>query len=624
MRSQLFTYCMTATAAVLLVNTVAAGPHSIDTVVLSGDAPPGFAEQTGFRFFSAPIINDTGQLIFEASVLLNDGIDFGNDEGLWLWDGNNANLLLRQNQTLPGLDPTVTLAEVGYLSDTPRFDSYGRIISRADLWGPTVTSSNDLAIIYYEAGVWQVLSREGDMLPGTSSTENWSSLFSPALIGSSDVLITGRHGGSGRPRVMVAGPADGLSPFLVEGETLLPGMLAGEQIDQAIIRSSAGGQVLIAVDIDDSAGASVGAGLWYGTPGGLSKVGRTGESVSSTYPEIIYEDDFYLGSIASTGQIAFSASIEDTPFSNSMLFAGDPGAPVPIAGPSRSQVDALPSGWQWGNFQSSFPFINSVGDVLFISELNNPEGSPRDSIWLASDGELELVFLEATQAPGVEPGVLMGIGTTFEFSHVINDRSEVLYSTNLYGTGVDNSNDKAIYFYSSGLNHLIIREGDLVPVTLSDGSIELRQVSEFALAQRGSSGSNGYDNSPASINPDGTLAVALEFVDGTSGIFIYDLSPRPAADIDGDGAIGAGDLEILINAWGTQVGTRVVSMGDLSGDSWVGIADLDALLAAWPAGTPIPTFIPEPGTAMVLFSGWLLIGTRHSRRRLTTRQAFNQ
>ena len=58
-----------------------------------------------------------------------------------------------------------------------------------------------------------------------------------------------------------------------------------------------------------------------------------------------------------------------------------------------------------------------------------------------------------------------------------------------------------------------------------------------------------------------------------------DLCPPPASpDINGDGAIDAGDLAILLGAWGTTLPSA-----DLNYDGSVGAADLAVLLARWGA-----------------------------------------
>lgn len=61
-----------------------------------------------------------------------------------------------------------------------------------------------------------------------------------------------------------------------------------------------------------------------------------------------------------------------------------------------------------------------------------------------------------------------------------------------------------------------------------------------------------------------------------SGMLVIDGPPQGnPADLDGDGTVGAGDLSILLGAWGTP------GPGDLDGDGDVGAADLSSLLAAW-------------------------------------------
>jgi len=54
-----------------------------------------------------------------------------------------------------------------------------------------------------------------------------------------------------------------------------------------------------------------------------------------------------------------------------------------------------------------------------------------------------------------------------------------------------------------------------------------------------------------------------------------------AADLDGDGSVGASDLSLLLSAWGFAGGKG--SVADLDGDGMVGASDLAIMLAAWGA-----------------------------------------
>ena len=52
-----------------------------------------------------------------------------------------------------------------------------------------------------------------------------------------------------------------------------------------------------------------------------------------------------------------------------------------------------------------------------------------------------------------------------------------------------------------------------------------------------------------------------------------------AADLNGDGAVNAADLGLLLGAWGTSGGTN--GLGDLDADGVVAASDLAILLGAW-------------------------------------------
>ncbi len=59
------------------------------------------------------------------------------------------------------------------------------------------------------------------------------------------------------------------------------------------------------------------------------------------------------------------------------------------------------------------------------------------------------------------------------------------------------------------------------------------------------------------------------------------LTPVPAADLDGDGAVGIADFLALLAAWGPCPGSPDPCPADLDGDGAVGVTDMLALLADW-------------------------------------------
>ena len=88
------------------------------------------------------------------------------------------------------------------------------------------------------------------------------------------------------------------------------------------------------------------------------------------------------------------------------------------------------------------------------------------------------------------------------------------------------------------------------------------------------------NQAPASVNANTTLDAAEFVTVQTCAITIPEAGGAAGsccpADLDGDGAAGASDLALMLNAWGTAN-----PAADLNDDGSVNGADLAALLGAW-------------------------------------------
>ncbi|MEM9413982.1 MAG: PEP-CTERM sorting domain-containing protein [Planctomycetota bacterium] len=157
---------------------------------------------------------------------------------------------------------------------------------------------------------------------------------------------------------------------------------------------------------------------------------------------------------------------------------------------------------------------------------------------------------------------------------------------------------------------LIIEPGvtlDLDTLMLSATSLDLGAVLQLIFADAPMTGA--FD-----------VVSGLDLGDGRRFTLNYEtagllLEVHLAGDVDGDGFVGAVDLDVLLAEWGDRVAAGTGA--DLTGDGLVGQSDLDIVTSHWGQGTPPSPNVPEPGSLAVLLAGGVLL----QRRRRNLRHA---
>jgi hypothetical protein len=139
-------------------------PANLQMIAREGDQAPGMAPGVVFERFRAKDLNEAGQALALGAVR-GPGIDETNDTGLWTGRPGAFDLILGEDDAVPGVDNDVMFdLDFGLTAMNAR----GDIALLTDLRGSGVTEDSDRGIWARVAatGEWLKVIREGDMLDG--------------------------------------------------------------------------------------------------------------------------------------------------------------------------------------------------------------------------------------------------------------------------------------------------------------------------------------------------------------------------------------------------------------------------------------------------------------------------
>ncbi len=128
-------------------------------------------------------------------------------------------------------------------------------------------------------------------------------------------------------------------------------------------------------------------------------------------------------------------------------------------------------------------------------------------------------------------------------------------------------------------------------------------------------GSDGFSNNALTVGFETTennepVTLFVDLANRVLGV----LSGTPLeGDLNGDGFVGIGDLNIVLGNWNATVTPGDPLLGDPTGDGFVGIEDLNKVLGNWNVGAPPATnAVPEPAAMTLLGLGCAAVIKRRS------------
>jgi hypothetical protein len=128
-------------------------------IARTGDAAPGTASGVSFSSVFSPQINDAGQVLFRGE-LSGAGVTSGNNIGIW----RDSTLIVREGQAAAGVAGGATIASMG----AAQLNAGGQVAFRAGLAGAGVSSANNEALYLSDGVESILVVRNGDTVAGST------------------------------------------------------------------------------------------------------------------------------------------------------------------------------------------------------------------------------------------------------------------------------------------------------------------------------------------------------------------------------------------------------------------------------------------------------------------------
>jgi hypothetical protein len=514
-----------------------AGP--LRTVALTGRPVPGAPAGVTFDsfgnnyfvgsidpIFRGPVLNDAGQAAFRAD-LAGSGIDSTNNQGVWSEGSGSLAVVARTGSQAPGA-PTGT--------------NFGTIPGR-ELFTPVLNNAGQTAFFGALAGgrlgVWsegsgslKMVVADGVHAPVLPNGVN----FSYAIIDDTNRILW-----TDWPHLNDAGQvvfSAALTGTGVTGSTDL-GVWLGKEINELTLVGRKGDQAAglpagvrfhaqLPIGLNDAGQMSLpsylqGTGvnssnnlaLFTGGLGGLTLVVRNGDHLPGTSSNVMLENFFFPMAINSVGKIAFQGWLTGGDVVDGVddegLWSNVSGSLQLVARSGGPAADA-PAGVNYGLFsKSSFALLNDSGQLAFHGALagSGVDESNNEAIWLGAPDDLALVVRRGEQAPDIPSG------TTFGHMHYpsLNNAGQIAFRAELTGDEVGPANNRGIWATDRDGNlQLIARTGDQMEV--APGDSRTLALLDFVTV------SGNSDGRRSAFNNLGQLAFWASFSDGTQGVFI--------------------------------------------------------------------------------------------------------
>ncbi|MFN3241068.1 MAG: choice-of-anchor tandem repeat NxxGxxAF-containing protein [Planctomycetota bacterium] len=380
-------------------------PGMVTLLAREGDPVPGLA--SGVRF--GPLaIDRTNHKINRSGVVtlpctLTGNVTGANDTIVLTGSPSGLQIVIREGDDAGLGNGEVFVPHYGpHLAFLTQINDSGQILLQVRLAGPTVTSSNDVALAIWQPGAGlSVVARKGDQAPGLAAGVVYSG--SPGAGGNgftntANLAFASRVSGPGitsaNDRVVFFGGIGAVAPILQEGDpTGLPGGETYGEIVAGSLSTGEDGSIGFSTILRDAAGGALpptsDGALFHGTPGNLQLVVRDGQVIpaipASANGPWVCESATVTADLNSRGQMMCVVAASDGVATVAFFLVHDLDLGLRVA---RDQTETyttslgtgtatagIAAAGNWSSSAGSPNWFNNGGDFVFYQAIDGGAGA---------------------------------------------------------------------------------------------------------------------------------------------------------------------------------------------------------------------------------------------------------
>lgn len=585
--------CSLACAAALLSFSLAAsakkthaqGEITFRVVALSGEQAPGVeAGVTYQEFLSFPGVtklNDAGQVGYIAR-LVGPSVDPFNEIAIFgPGNGNNLTAVIRENAQMPGLDPGILFGQFIYYEPF-RLNNAGQIsiFYGINPLGTAILAPDD------EIQLAPIAILD-DPVPSLGANvfyrdfwlynlnDNGQSAFYATLSG---------LGATSQYNTVILSNVDGfgMTP-IAQSDWHAPGLPSDVlylYVTDPILNNL--GQIAYFTRLAENGDTNSTDDAFYKynnrTGSDYFLLARNDNQIPG------YETGVTYWSITrntlrmnNAGQVVFSSAMRGNDIvapNNRAIFMTTDGSDVTTLLRYGDDAPGLGGEVRYKNVGLGSILLNDQGHIAFQGYITGVDVTDdNDNVLFGPRGDTPLSAIARERDP--VPGYHEGAQFKKFFTTQLNDAGQVAFLAELTGTGIDGTNNYALFATDSDGNLMLIAaQSDTINVSRDPLGEDLRTIAMV----RDYIPTNIWGN--FALNNVGEIALQVTFTDGTSGILVATIpQPACAADVNGDGTLSPSDFTAWIAAFNSQAPEC-----DQNADGSCTPADFTAWIASYNAG----------------------------------------